>query len=286
MENYYYFMIEGYARPFGYIHKSILDGLPLSPPNWQVDSQKRLVTMIQAESFQERTQIMRDTLLGAVKAARATSPRHFYNEPLRLISSAGEHVLDLDRSGLDPFGVVSYSAHMIGFTKSGGGDQRKYWVPKRSATKLTVPNKLDSTVAGIVRSGETPVDCMLRKIPVEASIPRDYIRENLKSCGTVSYQMSITSTGRPGCQHIVSYLYEMELDPDMVPAPRDDEVESFTLMTLEEVKTALVEGEFVANRAMVWLSYLIRHGILTPENEPDFVEIQERLHRKHDLFLA
>jgi hypothetical protein len=37
---------------------------------------------------------------------------------------------------------------------------------------------------------------------------------------------------------------------------------------------------------MVWLAYLIRHGVVTPENEPDLVEICQRLQRKHDLFIA
>jgi isopentenyldiphosphate isomerase len=239
--------------------------------------------MFKAKSFLDRTQVMRETLSRAVKDGAPTSPQKFYDEALRVVSSEGEHVLDLDRSGLDPFGVVSFSAHMIGYVRSDG--ETEYWVPKRSATKETVPNRLDSTVAGVIRSGEKPIDCMLRKIAIEASIPNEYVREHIRSCGTVSYQMDITSRGEPGCQHIISHLYEMEFSPDLTLIP-DDEVGKFTLMTLDEVKTALMEGEFVANRAMVWLAYLIRHGIMTPENEPDFVTICERLHRKHDLFIV
>lgn len=250
-------MIEGYPDPFGYMHKSILQGISLSP-NWTIDCERRLLTMVQARTFSERTQVMRDMLLRAVQEGSPTSPQKFYNEALCVFSSKGEHVLDIDRSGLDPFGLVSYSAHLIGFVKD--GDATKFWVPKRSATKPTVPNKLDSTVAGVVRSGERPVECMARKITVEASIPQEYTRANIAACGTVSYQMSITSTGQPGCQHIVSYLYEMEFGQDAIPRPGNDEVETFTLMTLDDVKAALMEGEFVANRAMVWLAYLIRHG--------------------------
>jgi hypothetical protein len=36
------------------MHKSILQGLNLSP-NWKVNSEQRLLTMVQASSFQERT---------------------------------------------------------------------------------------------------------------------------------------------------------------------------------------------------------------------------------------
>jgi isopentenyldiphosphate isomerase len=274
MQDYFYFMIEGYPKPFGYMHKSILQGLNLSP-SWKINSKRCLLTMVQTGSFQERTQIMRDILSRAVKEGAPTSPRKFYDKNLQVVSSKGEHVLDMDRSGLDPFGVVSFSAHMIGFVR--GGDDIKYWVPKRSVTKPTVPNKLDSTVAGVVRSGERPVDCMARKIAVEASVPEEYTRANIAACGTVSYQMSITSRGKSGCQHIISYLYEMEFGREVIPRPGNNEVEAFSLMTLDNVKAALMEGEFVANRAMVWLAYLIRHSVVTPENEPDFIEVCQRL---------
>ncbi|KAH8748422.1 hypothetical protein F5883DRAFT_653123 [Diaporthe sp. PMI_573] len=283
MQDYYYFMIEGYPKPFGYMHKSIVQGLNLSQ-SWNVNSERRLLTMVRTRTFQERTQVMRDMLLSAVDEGAPTKPRKFYNENLRIVSSEGEHVLDMDRSGLDPFGVVSFSAHMIGFVRD--GNDTKYWVPKRSATKLTVPNKLDSTVAGVVRSGEWPLDCMVRKIAVEASVPKEYTIAKIAACGTISYQMSITSRGKPGCQHIISYLYEMEFGREVIPQPGNDEVERFTPMTLDNVKAALMEGEFVPNRAMVWLAYLVRHGIMTPENEPDFSEVCQRLHRKHDLFIV
>ncbi|KAF4955345.1 hypothetical protein FSARC_11879 [Fusarium sarcochroum] len=235
-------------------------------------------------SFQERSQVMRETLLQAVGEGKTTSPRKFYDEALRIVSSEGEPVLDMDRSGLDPFGVTSFSAHMIGFVKDCDGIN--YWVPKRSSTKSTVPNKLDSTVAGVIRSHETPIECMVRKVAAEASLPAEYTKANIVSCGTISYQMAITSTGKPGCQHITSYLYEMEFKDGEVPRPGNDEVGAFTLMTQEEVMTALEDGEFVANRAMVWLAYFIRHGILTPENEPNFMEICSRLQKKHDMFIV
>jgi isopentenyldiphosphate isomerase len=275
-------MIEGYPRPFGYMHTSILDALNFSS-SWQIDRKRRTLTMAHG-SFQKRTEVMRETLLQAVKEGKPTTPRKFYNESLRVESSEGEHVLDMDRSGLDPFGVKSFSAHMIGFVKD--GDSIKYWVPRRSFAKPTVPNKFDSTVAGVIRSGEQPIDCMLRKIDAEASISAEYTKANIVSCGTISYQMSITSTGNPGCQHIISYLYEMEFKEGLVPRPGNDEVSKFTLMTQEDVMRALADGDFVANRAMVWLAYFIRHGILTPENEPNYFEIWQGLQKKHDLFIV
>jgi len=40
------------------------------------------------------------------------------------------------------------------------------------------------------------------------------------------------------------------------------------------------EGAFKPNCALVVLEFLVRHGILTAENEPDYVEIVARLHRR------
>ncbi|EXM12428.1 hypothetical protein FoTM2_013274 [Fusarium oxysporum f. sp. vasinfectum] len=234
---------------------------------------------------------MGETLLQAVREGKKASPQKYYYEPVRVVSPLARNVLDedqnvlnMDRSGLDPFGVISFSAHMIGFVKD--GNSFKYWVPKRSPTKPTVPNKLDSTVAGVIWSGEQPIDCMVRKIGAEASIPAEYTEANIVSCGTISYQMPITSTGNPGCQHIISFLYEMEFKEGVVPRPGNGEVEKFTLMTQEDVMTALADGYFVPNRAMVWLAYFIRHGFLTPENEPDYFEICRGLHKDHDMFIV
>ncbi|KAM0294470.1 hypothetical protein ACHAPM_011209 [Fusarium culmorum] len=243
------------------------------------------------DSFDERTRVMRETLLQAVGEGKTTSPQKYYHEPVRVVSpwtknffDKDQNVLDMDRSGLDPFGVISLSAHMIGFVTD--GNSIKYWVPKRSSTKPTVPNKLDSTVAGIIRSGEQPIDCMVRKIDAEASVSAEYTKANIVPCGPISYQMSITSTGNPGCQHIISYLYEMEFNEGLVPRPGNGEVDNFTLMTQEDVMTALAHGDFVANRAMVWLAYFIRHGILTSENEPDYYEIYRGLNKAHDMFIV
>jgi hypothetical protein len=41
-----------------------------------------------------------------------------------------------------------------------------------------------------------------------------------------------------------------------------------------------LRGEFRPDSAAVLVEYLIRHGFITPENEPEFVEINVRLHRR------
>jgi len=59
-----------------------------------------------------------------------------------------------------------------------------------------------------------PSFATIRETAEEASLPEDYTRANVKSCGTLSYQMSQTDAGKLGCQHQVQYLYELELPQD------------------------------------------------------------------------
>ena len=100
------------------------------------------------------------------------------------------------------------------------------------------------------------------------------------------YAMDRTDEGGEGCQFQVQYLYEMEVGEEIMLRPNDGEEEEFRLMGLDEVYHALRHGEFKLNCGMTWMAYLVRHGIVNAENEPDLVEICSRLHRRHDLFIV
>jgi isopentenyldiphosphate isomerase len=78
----------------------------------------------------------------------------------------------------------------------------------------------------------------------------------------------------------VEYVYDIKLPADVVPKPNDTEVEEFCLLTVEETKKALANGEFKPNCAVVLIDFFLRHGILTPENEKDFLQIITRIHRR------
>ena len=172
---------------------------------------------------------------------------------------------------------------MIAYTKTKDG--LKYWVPRRSKTKMSYPGKLDNTVRGSLASGEKSVDCTFRESAKEASLPESYTRANFISCGALSYQMSRTDAGKPGCQHQVQFLYDLELPQHMVPKPCNGEVEEFGLKSLAEVQDALAAGNFKCNCAMTWMAYFIRHGIVKAENESNLGGNCSRLHRKLDIFM-
>ena len=139
---------------------------------------------------------------------------------------------------------------------------------------------------GSLRSGEKPIDCIVREAAEGASIPESYTRENVRACGTLSYQIDRTDDGRGGCQHQVQYIYKIELPENIMPRPFNGKVEEFMLIGLDDVVHALRRGEFKLNCSITWIAYLVRHGIVNIENESNLVEIYSRLNRKHDILIV
>lgn len=189
--------------------------------------------------------------------------------------------INIERAASPLFGVNTYGVHMMVYVC--GHDGMKLWVPRRTRSKQTYGGMLDNTVAGGLSTGEKPFDCLIREAAEEASFPEVLVRSNAKPCGTVSYiyvrdERAGGEIGllQPECQ----YVYDMEVGPSVIPKPGDNEVEEFYLWGIEEVKKALAEGQFKPNCAVVLLDFFVRHGILTAENEKNYVEIVSRIHRK------
>jgi 8-oxo-dGTP pyrophosphatase MutT (NUDIX family) len=82
------------------------------------------------------------------------------------------------------------------------------------------------------------------------------------------------------CQPECQYVYDLELSEDVVPVPDDNEAEDFRLLSVEEVREALAAGKFKPNCAVVLVDFFVRHGFLTPENEPEYIEVVSRMHRR------
>ena len=285
MSEFYCFMIEGYEKPFGYVHSSFIVAI-MPGYFWSLDHRKRFLTLHSfPNDVQSRTNAMQTTLRSAYNNGIVS---YWANELFPVYASTGEHILDMDGCGVDPFGIVSYAVHMIAYvtTKENKNETRKFWVPRRAKTKMSYPGMLDNTVGGSLRSGERAIDCIVREATEEGGFPEEYMRENVRACGTPSYQIDRTDNSREGCQHQVQYLYKIEVQEGFMPKPCDGEVEEFILIGIEEVVGALRRGEFKLNCGMTWMSYLVRHGIVNAENEKRLVEICARMHRKHDLFVV
>ena len=204
-----------------------------------------------------------------------------WRDELYEIHNPHYHGLAIERSGSALFGVKTYGVHMTVYTHVAG--ELKIWVPRRAKTKQTYPGMLDNSVAGGLTIGEKASECIVREAGEEASLPEELVRRDAKPCGTVSYfhVRDMPDGGESGLyQPECQYVYDLEVAPDVVLRPNDEEVGEFHLWTVKQVQDALSFGEFKPNCALVLLDFFIRHGVITPENESKYVEISERLHRK------
>lgn len=283
LENYHFFKVTGCNAVLGYILNSVVEKFPWPEDHWAIDSTNRTVTLITPPdaTSSQRSALLAKTIEEAAKRKTFSILEGWRDELYPVYGPRGEFLLEMERSASSLFGIVTYGIHVTGFVKE--GNEIRIWVPRRSKTKSTYPGMLDNTVAGGMSTGERPSVCVVREAMEEASLPEDIVKANAVATGCVTYfyKRSTHAGGETDLlQPEVEYVYDIKLDASVIPKPCDSEVEAFYLLTVDEVKQALANGEFKPNCAMVLIDFFIRHGILTPENEPDFLEITARLHRR------
>ena len=200
-----------------------------------------------------------------------------FREDYRIIGYSG---VRLRRSAAALFGIASRGAHMTAYVRE--QDEFKIWVSRRNKHLFTYPGMLDTTVAGGVKAEQSPLECIIQEAEEEASLPKDYVSKCVQAAGTITYvsQRGKKDWNTPGLlAPDFIYVYDIELPRDLSPKPNDDEVEGFYLWDLKQIKTALLNEEFKPNCASVMIDFFIRRGIISAENEPDYIEICTRLHR-------
>ncbi|KAL4931621.1 thiamine pyrophosphokinase-related protein [Aspergillus undulatus] len=284
MTKYHSFKVQGCDSVLGYILNEVVDKFDWSPESWTIDPTNRTVTLIAAPTPAERNLAIAQTIEKAAKNDSFAVLRGWRNEPYPVYGPGGEFLLEMERSASPLFGIASYGIHATAYVEDEYG--LKLWIPRRSKTKQTYPSMLDNTVAGGMSTGEKPYECLVREAMEEASLPEDIVRANAVGVGCVSYAYvrDDRAGGETGLvQPEVEYVYDIRLPAEVVPKPNDTEVEEFCLLTIEETKKALANREFKPNCAVVLVDFFIRHGIITPENEKDFLQIITRLHRRLDF---
>ncbi|KFA77072.1 hypothetical protein S40288_07962 [Stachybotrys chartarum IBT 40288] len=274
--------------PIGYILERVVKELLRCPVDIRgevdVNEQDRTVVMLQLPTELERT----------AQAAKLSSYWHqnktfkvlkgWRGELLPVYSRKGELLFSMERIALGLLGCVRYGVHMIAYVDDPSAPFGvRMWVPKRAADKSTFPGMLDNTVAGGLTTGEDPLECVIREADEEASLPDALVRRSAVRINTITYiyitdeeQIGEADFIYPECQ----WVFHIALPADVVPQPKDGEVESFSLCDVDEVKRDLAAGKYKPNCALCVLDFFVRRGILTEENEPRLAEIQRRLHRE------
>lgn len=190
--------------------------------------------------------------------------------------------MSIERIAAPLFGVTTYGVQLLAYTKCQDG--LHVWDARRAQSKRTFPGMLDSTVGGSLCTGETPFECLVREAEEEAVCVPAFTEKHAVAVGAISY-LCLTdarSKGEKGllCPEI-QFTYEMDIPADRIPSPGDGEVDEFVLMSVEDLKSAVARGEFTPANGEVVLDFFVRHGILTFENEPEYINIVDRLHRSH-----
>ncbi len=172
----------------------------------------------------------------------------------------------MERAALPFFGVPGYGVHMNGYVRNGG--QIKLWVARRARNKPTFPGKLDHLVAGGQPYGISLEENLIKECFEEASIPRSRASQ-ARPAGCVSYAVDLGRGLRPD----TIFVFDLELPPAFRPFNTDGEVESFHLLTLDEVSRRIRETtDFKFNCALVIIDFLIRIGFI-PKDHPEYAEI-------------
>jgi 8-oxo-dGTP pyrophosphatase MutT (NUDIX family) len=167
----------------------------------------------------------------------------------------------IDRATGAYFGIRAFGQHLNAYVRRNG--DLYMWIGRRARDRLIFPGYLDNMVAGGLPHGISLLDNLLKECEEEAELPPELAR-NAVPVGAVTYNRVAKRGYRPD----VLYCYDLELPVDFVPHNRDGEVESFSLLEVQEVARLVREtSEFKLNCNLVVIDFLLRHGFIGPEEE-------------------
>ncbi|KFM82394.1 hypothetical protein X975_21210, partial [Stegodyphus mimosarum] len=170
------------------------------------------------------------------------------------------------------FGIKRCGVHVNGYVKNTDGS-KCLWIQKRAYTKPTWPGKLDNMVSGGFAVGMTILECVRKEAQEEASLPDDLLNAMIP-VGTVSFMFEDDR----GIFPETLFVFDIELPVDFVPINSDNEVESFHLYSIEELKKVIVTDDFKLTSSLVTLDFLVRHGYLNCDEEPNYIKLLETCH--------
>lgn len=188
------------------------------------------------------------------------------------VKSTTESLLKMDRSATCLFGVRNYGVDINGYVRH-STKGLCIWLQQRSDTKQTWPGKWDNMVGGGLSVGYGIHETAIKEAAEEASIPPHLIK-NLVSAGCVSFFFESERGLFPNTE----FVFDLELPEDFEPYNSDGEVQNFQLLPAKECLERVFAPDFKTTSCPVVIDFMIRHGIITAENEINFTQVIELLH--------
>ncbi|MBP2226771.1 8-oxo-dGTP pyrophosphatase MutT (NUDIX family) [Azospirillum agricola] len=259
-------------RPFeldghhlGWIRHALAQELPGVDPGF-VTSPERVTIAPEIRDFEARSTLLDHAARylverGTVKALRG---EHYAVMP----RWGAEPLMRLDRAVVAAFGIESYGLHVNGFQRGADGTL-SLWIGRRARDREIAPGQLDNMIAGGQPIGLSLGENLVKEAQEEAGLDPATARRAVP-VGAIRYTMETEA----GLKRDRLFIYDLELPADITPVNTDGEVEEFALWTLDRVAESVrTTGDWKFNVNLVIADFLIRHGHLTPENEPDYLEI-------------
>ncbi|MGE5475455.1 MAG: DUF4743 domain-containing protein [Bacteroidales bacterium] len=182
-------------------------------------------------------------------------------------------LMTIDRGVVSMFGVRAYGVHVNGITSEDG--RPALWIAKRAVDKAVAPGKLDNMIAGGQPASLGLRENLIKEAAEEADVP-EALALTARSVGAISY----CHEDAWGLKPDTMFCYDLEVPSGFVPRNTDGEIESFSRMGLEEVARRVRDSDdFKFNVNLVLIDFLIRHGQLCPDAEPDYLELVHGLRR-------
>ncbi len=193
--------------------------------------------------------------------------RRVTGELLAIGASLAEPPLFLiDRAAVQAFGFSAVGVHVNGYVRRDDG--LHVWIAERAAGRHSYPGMLDNMVAGGQPAGLSLRENVIKEAAEEAGIPRA-LAGTARPAGAVTYCLETAAGLRPD----ILYVYDLELPAGFQPRNADGEVAHFELWPVARLaKTVRDTGRFKFNCNLVIIDFLIRQGVLGPE-EPDYAAI-------------
>jgi len=262
------------GRPVGWMRRDLLDILTGLDDLFLIE--ERAVALREPDAapgasiVAARSAILHD-VVGRMVASGALRKRR--REIYPVFQTFGDAPLaGIDRIAVSTFGIPAVGVHMNGYVRKADG--LYLWIARRAKDKAVAPGKLDNLVAGGQPMGLGLRENLIKECAEEAAIPPDLARQAV-AVGAVRYRMDVPD----GIRNDMLFLYDLELPADFIPDNADGEHEAFYLLPAADVVALMRRGDdFKFNVPLVIIDFLIRHGVLDGESEPDYLDLLSGLH--------
>lgn len=225
------------------------------------------------QAFAERTRVMEDIAADLERRGLLAYP--LKSEPFPVVPEwDAESLMNVDRGAMAFFGFRAFGVHMNGYVRRRGG--LFLWLGRRGPGVKVWSGRLDQMVAG-GQPADLSLEENLAKEAMEEAQLSSAVTAQAQPCGRVSYALEM----QEGVRRDTIFVYDLEVPEDVTPIADGSEVGTFELMPVSEVIDILRTSDtaFKPNAAPVIIDFLIRHGVLTQENTPDYDKIRQGLVR-------